>query len=341
MLLFSFAFVAGTAYYLVVLPKGFLPSEDTGQIYAQHRGAGGRVVRGDAGRPAAGGRDRPPGRERGRRSAARVGAGGSDRRPSNAGRMFIRLKPRRRAGAVGRRGGRPAAAEDGRRCPGIKVYFQNPPPIRIGGRAAKSLYQLTIQGPDTAELYAAVPKLEERLRAMPELREVTSDLLIRSPQLNVRIDRDKATTPGRHAPGRSRTRWPTPTAPGRCRPSTPRTTSTGWCWRRSRSSSATRRCCRGCTSGRRPGCWCRSTRWSTVDRGVGPLTVNHSGQLPSVTLSFDLRPGVSLGDALAKVEAAAREELPADADHRLPGDGPGVPAVGPGAGPAARSPRWW
>ena len=80
--------------------------------------------------------------------------------------------------------------------PGIKVYFQNPPPIRIGGRAAKSQYQLTIQGPDTAELFAAVPKLEERLQAMPELTEVTSDLLVRSPQLNVRINRDKATSLG-------------------------------------------------------------------------------------------------------------------------------------------------
>ena len=195
MLLFSFAFIAGTAYYLVVLPKGFLPSEDTGQIYVHHRGAGGRLVRGDAGRPGRGSR-RSSGRTRTwRRSAASVGAGGLDASPSNAGRMFIRLKPRDErtlsADEVVAQLRRKTAA-----VPGIKVYFQNPPPIRIGGRAAKSLYQLTVQGPDTAELYAAVPKLEARLRTMPDLIEVTSDLLIRSPQLNVRIDRDKATSLG-------------------------------------------------------------------------------------------------------------------------------------------------
>ena len=67
----------------------------------------------------------------------------------------------------------------------------------------------------------------------------------------------------------------------------------------------------------------------TVDRGVGPLTVNHSGQLPSVTLSFDLRPGVSLGDALAKVDGVAARGVARDADDRLPGDGPGVPESRP------------
>src|SRR4029079_2368308 len=194
MLVFSFAFIAGTAYYLTTLPKGFLPSEDTGDIYAPTQGPaevsfGGlldaqqrvaEIVRQD---------------ENVEALSSTVGSSGYGNPASNAGRLFIRLTPRQTRSktadeviAVLRK--KTAVV------PGIKVYFQNPPPIRIGGRSSKSQYQLTIQGPDTGELFAAVPKLEERLKQIPALTEVTSDLLIRSPQLNVQINRDKATALG-------------------------------------------------------------------------------------------------------------------------------------------------
>src|SRR5207245_5749080 len=79
---------------------------------------------------------------------------------------------------------------------GVRVFIQVPPTIRIGGQHTKSLYQFTLQSPDTQALYQATPRLEARLRALRELQDVTSDLQIKSPQVNVVIDRDKASTLG-------------------------------------------------------------------------------------------------------------------------------------------------
>ncbi len=307
MLLFSLTFVAGTAYYMVTLPKGFLPSEDTGDIYASTEGPEDvsfdgmldaqlrvtEIVRQNENVEAV---------------SSTVGASGGTTGASNSGRMFIRLTPRehraRSADEVVARLRKDAAA-----VPGIKVYFQNPPAIRIGGRAAKSQYQLTIQGPDTAELFAAVPKLEDRLRAAPELSEVSSDLLVRSPQLNVRIDRDKATALGVSARqvedalanaygSRLVSTIYAPTNEYRvvleAKPEYQRD-----------PNLLSRLHVRATTGSLVP-----IDSLVSVDRGVGPLTVTHAGQLPAVTISFDLAPGVSLGDGMAVVDRMAREELP-------------------------------
>src|SRR5262249_2085235 len=71
--------------------------------------------------------------------------------------------------------------------PGIPAYLQIPPTIRIGGNLTKSQYQYTLQTPDTKQLYEAEPKLEEALRALPQLQDVTSDLQIKNPQLSVQV----------------------------------------------------------------------------------------------------------------------------------------------------------
>ena len=306
MLLFSFAFIAGTAYYLMVLPKGFLPSEDTGDIYAVTEGPEDVSFEGmlDAQQRVAEILRQDPDVQA---FSSTVGASGPTV-ASNAGRIFIRLVPREQrshADEVIARLRKKVAA-----VPGIKVYFQNPPLIRIGGRAAKSQYQLTIQGPDTTELYAAVPKLEARLRQMPELTEVSSDLLIRSPQLNVRILRDKATSLGVSARqiedalanaygARQVSAIYSPTNEYRvvleARPEYQRD-----------PALLSRLYVRSAGGALVP-----IDSLVTTDRGVGPLTVAHAGQLPAVTISFDLAPGVSLGEALSLVEQAAREELPA------------------------------
>ena len=309
MLVFSLGFVAGTGYYLTVLPKGFLPSEDTarldantegpedvsfqGMLDAQQRVA--EIIRQD---------------ENVEALCSTVGVSGSSS-ASNSGRVWIRLKPRHQrtlsadqvaAGLRKKTAG----------VPGVRVYFQNPPPIRIGGRSSKSMYQYTIQGPSTDELYAAVPKLEARLRAMPELTEVTSDLLIRSPQVNVKIDRDQATSLGVTARqiedalanaygSRQVSVIYAPTDEYRvileAKPEYQRD-----------PTLLSRLYVKSSVVG---GALVPIDSLVTVSRGVGPLTVTHSGQLPAVTLSFDLAPGVSLGAALAKVDAEARDVLPA------------------------------
>ena len=142
-----------------------------------------------------------------------IGASGPNA-TANSGRVFVRLKPRSErtlsADEVIEEL-RPKLAQ----VPGIRAFVQNPPPIRIGGTLTKSLYQFTLQGPDTDELYRVAPQLEQRLQALPGLQDVTSDLQIRNPELDVEVDRDRAVALGvtaqqvedalftalRHAPG--------------------------------------------------------------------------------------------------------------------------------------------
>src|SRR5258708_30373995 len=76
--------------------------------------------------------------------------------------------------------------------PGLRVFLQNPPPIRIGAQFTRSMYQMTLQSPNTATLYKYAPLLESKLRALPDLRGVNSDLQVENPQVTVDIDRDKA-----------------------------------------------------------------------------------------------------------------------------------------------------
>jgi len=187
--------------------------------------------------------------------------------------------------------------------------LQNPPPIRIGGQLTKSLYQLTLQGPDTDDLYAAAPRLETRLRELPGLQDVTSDLQLSNPQLTIAIDRDRALALGVSAQQVEDALY----------------TSFGSRWistiyapnneyrvimellpeRQREASDLSLLYVRA--SG---GALVPLESVARVTRGLGPLTVNHFGQLPAVTLSFNLRPGTALGPAVAAVDRAARETLP-------------------------------
>ncbi len=114
---------------------------------------------------------------------------------SNSGVLFIRLKPRsERRLTVDQiiEELRPKLAE----VPGIRVFMQNLPPIQIGGRLTKSQYQYTLQSTDIQELYKHAPLFAEKLRSLPGFQDVTTDLQLKNPQVNVEIDRDKAATLG-------------------------------------------------------------------------------------------------------------------------------------------------
>jgi HAE1 family hydrophobic/amphiphilic exporter-1 len=295
-----------TLYLFFFIPKGFLPSEDTGQIFAfteaaqgisyesmvQHQKSVAAVIRQEPSVDS---------------FMSAVGASGISV-ASNTGRLFLRLKDRKvRKLNVDQiiQGLRPRLAA----IPGIQVFMQNLPPIRIGGVLTKSQYQFTLQSTDTNELYRYAPLLEERLRNIPGLQDVTSDLEIKSPQVNVEIDRDKASALGVTAQqvedalsnAYSSRQVSTIYAPNNeyqviveLEP------------RYQQDSSALSLL------------YIRSAAGSLVPlnamarltTAAGPLTVNHLGQLPAVTLSFNLKPGVSLGEAIASVEKEARRVLP-------------------------------
>jgi HAE1 family hydrophobic/amphiphilic exporter-1 len=192
------AIFAVTAWMFVAMPKGFLPSTDTGQLIvfteaaqdisfdamaAKQRQAA-NIVRADPNVAAV---------------MAFIGPSSSGSSQTlNLGRIFVRLKPRSErlpADAIIQEL-RPKLAS----IPGLKVYPQNIPPIRIGGKLTKSEYQYTLQDADTSELYHWAPVLEAKLRELPGFLDVNSDLQITNPTVRVEIERDKASTHARSPP---------------------------------------------------------------------------------------------------------------------------------------------
>src|SRR5437762_8416033 len=227
----------------------------------------------------------------------------------NTGRIFMRLKPRDQRPPADKiiDDLRPKLAT----VPGLRVYPQNLPIIRIGGQLTKALYQYTLQSTDLQELYRWAPLLYEKMRTLPGFTDVNSDLQITSPQVTVDIDRDRASALGVTADQIENALYD---AYGSRQVSTIYTpTNQYWVimeldpkYRRDpnelsllyvRSQSG------------------RLVPLSSVARlrpTVGPLTITHLGQLPAVTISFNLKPGVSLSEAVAEVEKVQRElRLPA------------------------------
>jgi HAE1 family hydrophobic/amphiphilic exporter-1 len=297
MLVLSVVLLFATAYLFVIIPKEFIPSEDTNQIYGfteaaqdisfdamvRHQKAAARII------------GQEPSVEA---FMSLVGVGGSSA-GGNTGRVLLRLRPRadRRLSAdqlIQKLRSKLAG------IPGIKVYLQNPPIIRVGGQLTKSPYQYTIQGPSIDELYHWATIIETKLRDLTELQDVTSDLQIVSPQVVLDIDRNKATALGVTAQQIEDTLY---SAYGSRQVSTIYAANNEYQVilevepRYQRDPSALAMLYTRSSTGR----LIPLESVATFIRRVGPLTVNHTGQLPSVTLSFNLRPGVALGDAVEKI----------------------------------------
>ncbi len=300
-LAFSVGVLAATAVLFVIVPKGFIPTEDTGQIQGNtetvegssfdamqaHQLAVADVLRRD---PYVA------------HFMSSVGGG-----TMNQGRVSIRLKPR---------GQRPPADQVVRELtpklaaiPGIRTYLSVPPVIRIGGRPTKTQYQFTLQSADIDALYDNAAKLEARLRQIPILQDVTTDLQIKNPQVSVQIDRDRAAALGVTVQQIEQALYD---AYGSRQVSTIYTPNNQY-WvilellpQYQRDPAALSLL----NIRSQKGALVPLTAVATATPDVGPLSVNHSGQLPSVTLSFNLPPNVSLGDAVREVQRAAQQTLP-------------------------------
>jgi HAE1 family hydrophobic/amphiphilic exporter-1 len=296
-----------TGYCVVHIPKGFLPDEDTGQIFAFTEGA--QDISFDAMMKNQLAAAKIVGQNRSVDNfMSSIGASGIGVSP-NTGRMFIRLKPRSE---------RPGVAEiiqDLRRkfatLSDIKVYPQILPTIRIGGQLTKALYQFTLQDADLQELYRWAPTVFDKMRSLPGLQDVNTDLQITSPQVVVEINRDKASNLGITA---QQIESALGYAYGSTQVSTIYTPSNEY-WvvmellPRFQEHPADLSLLYVRSAG---GQLVPLTAVAKLTRGVGPLTVNHLGQLPAVTISFNLKPGVALGDAVASIERLQRDlRLPA------------------------------
>jgi len=306
--LFTFlAVCVVTAVLFARAPKGFLPSEDSGQLFCFVEGPQDssfeamielqqRVAKIIADDPNV--------------EAAMSFVGASGFQPAlNVGRMTITLKPFRQRKPADEvvRGLRPKLAN----VLGGKVFIQNVPAIRIGGNLTKSPYQYVMRSATVDELYHWAPLVEEKLRSLPGLVDVTSDLQITRPQVTVEIEREKASALGISAQS---IELALNNAYGARQVSTIYT-ATNQFWvileldQRYQTDPSLL-----------PMLYVRSTSGALVPLsavarlkpGVGPLQITHLGQLTSVTFSFDLRPGVALSQAIAEVDRGMRElQVPA------------------------------
>jgi hydrophobic/amphiphilic exporter-1 (mainly G- bacteria), HAE1 family len=294
---------AATIYMFTRIPMGFIPSEDTNQVFgvteaAQDISFDGMVKHQ---RQVAEIISKDPNVES---FMSSVGAGGPNG-TGNTGRVFMRLKPRAERKLTADeviQELRPKLAA----IPGVNVYLQNPPTIRLGGSLSKSLYQFTLQDTDIKELYEWAPKIESRLKQLPGLQDVTSDLQITSPQVVVDIDRDKALALDVTADQIENSLY---NAYGQRQISTIYTpTNQYWVIMEVEDKYQADPAALSLLYVKSNGG--RQIPLNTVAqlrRTVGPLTVTHSGQLPSVTLSFNLKPGVALGDAVNQIQNIKNE----------------------------------
>jgi HAE1 family hydrophobic/amphiphilic exporter-1 len=306
----SFLILAATVYLFVKIPKGFIPDQDNDQVfvvteapqgtsfyemvnYQQHLA---EIVRQypyvQAFMSSVGG------------SSGSVNLGGP-----NFGRMFFHLVPRaERPVSVDQVMAELRSKLSG--YPGMRVFLQNPPTIRIGGQLTKGTYQFTLQGPDTAELYRNALIMERELATVPGLQDVNSDLQIKNPQVNVVIDRDKAAALHVSAGAIEDALY---SALG------PRWVSTIYAPTNQFKVLLELQPKYQAHADALSLLYLKSTDGKLVPldtvaklvEDVGPQSINHFGQLPAVTLSFNLRPGVSIGDAVNRIEELARRTLPA------------------------------
>jgi HAE1 family hydrophobic/amphiphilic exporter-1 len=306
-LIFSAVVLLATFWLFVKVPKGFLPNEDQGLVFGFTEGAQGigfDAMKAHQQQVAAVVRAHPDVANVlsscGPRGSVSVG---------NSGIVLAQLKPRsqrRHSADEIIQQLRPKLAG----LTGIRTFLQVPPPIRIGGSLTKSQYQYTLQDSDTDELYRVAPVMAAKLRQIPGLQDVTSDLQLSNPQIQVAIDRDRASVVGVSPQQVEDALY---SAYGTRQISTiyapnnqyqvilelapafqanPAAISMLYV----RSSSGT---------------LVPLASLGAITQGTGPLSVAHTGQLPSVTLAFNLKPGVSLGDAVARVGRVARDTLPA------------------------------
>ncbi|HKS95064.1 MAG TPA: efflux RND transporter permease subunit, partial [Terriglobia bacterium] len=345
-LLFSFVLIAATALFFLRIPMGFLSNEDSGLVFGitmaaegisvdsmqQHQRALAEIISND------------PNVESSMSFAGPGGPGGG----GNSGFFFLHLKdpaermttPLHPKGWFAEIPGAQAFCNlltrirpnhmstddviDELRAksfsvPGIMAFMQNPPPIRIGGYLTKAKYQFTLQSPDTQELYRDSNKLLAELAKLPGLEDVNTDLEIKNPQVNVEIDRDKAAalniTPYQIEDALS-------SAFGDRQVSTIYAPNNEY-WvilelepqYQTDPTSLSMLYIHSATGQLVP-----LGSVAHLTETFGPLAVNHSGQLPAVTLSFGLKPGVSLSDAVKDVQRIAHEILPATVSTSFEGE---------------------
>jgi hydrophobic/amphiphilic exporter-1 (mainly G- bacteria), HAE1 family len=307
MLFITIATIAGTIWLYIIVPKGFFPTEDTGYVIGiteantdisfpamvEHQQKVADVVRKD---PAVD------------YVNSTVGSGGPNSL-MNSGRMLVALKPRDERDKL------PVILARLRKeaniIAGMQIFFQPIQNINLGGKLSKSQYQYTLQSNDTQNLYRLAPEMRDKIAKISGLLDVTTDLYIKNPQISVEVDREKSAVYGVTV---DQVRQELYNAFGSRQVSTIYTPANDY-----QVILETKPEFQNGPDALK-NIYLKTTNGTVVPLSavtkfvptVGPLQVNHQGQQPSVTISFNLAPGTSLGDAVSAIQNLEREErLPA------------------------------
>ncbi|WP_458760922.1 efflux RND transporter permease subunit [Afipia sp. TerB] len=307
MLIVTIATLGATVWLYMVAPKGFFPQEDTGFLIGTTEAATDTSFEAMSARHAELSKilQADPAIEF---VNSTVGSGGPNP-TGNYGRLFLGLKPRdqRDPAPVIIARLRQKAAQ----VPGLQAFFQSIQNLNVGGRASKSQYQYTLQSGDTEALYRLAPEMREKIAKIPGLLDVTTDLYIKNPQLTVEIDREKAAVYGITA---EQIRNQLFNAYG--------TRQVGTIYKPSNDYQIILEALPEFRAD--PAAlsklYLKTEKGQTIPLDavakmvptVGPLQINHQGQQPAVTISFNLAPNVSLGYAVDQITRIEQESnLPA------------------------------
>ena len=308
-MLVSVVTLAATAYLFTIIPKGFLPSEDQGRFNVNTEGAQGisyeDMARHQKEVAAIVGKDPNV-----YMVNAMVGAIGNNGGALNTGRVMVELKPRaERNVSVDQviASLRPKISQ----IPGIRAFMTNPPAINLGAGQGgqRALYQYTLQDSDTAELYKYAPVMEEKIRGIAGLEDVSSDLLLKNPQVTVDMDRNKVSALGLSANQVENALY---NAYGTRQVSQIYAPNNQYqvilqvapAFQQDAAAMSL--------------LYVRSNTGALIPlesvarlrTNVGPMSVSHYGQLPAVTISFNLKPGYALGDAVDQIKTLAAVNMP-------------------------------
>jgi HAE1 family hydrophobic/amphiphilic exporter-1 len=314
--LFSLGLLLLTVVFFFLVPKGFIPDVDTGQLTvntqaiegisfeemaALHKKLAAKLMA----NPNISGVN------------STIGAGGPNA-SSNSGRLFLRLKPR----AERPLGADPLAKKLRRTVnsvPGLRGFVRQPPAVNIGGSQTKARYQFNLQAVDLDQLLEVAPGFEIRMKSMPDLTDVNSDLLLNNPKLMVNIDRDRAAALGLNVAqlqAALRDAYANNQISTIYKPDGQYAVISGV--KRIDQNSPADLDLLSIRNGE--GKLIPLGAVATLQRGSGIVSINHNAQMPAVTISFNLRPGISLDSATAQITALAEELLPPGITTSFQGD---------------------
>jgi HAE1 family hydrophobic/amphiphilic exporter-1 len=296
----SIALIAATVYLFIVIPKGFLPTEDLDRLGVNTTAAQGISF---------------PEMVRRQEELAKIVQADPNVATvmdlingGNSANLSVDLKPRaQRKLSLDQimQELRPQLAQ----VPGITAFLNNPTALNIGARSGRALYQLTLQDIDTAELYHWIPILEAKMNDIPIIQDVNTDLQVKNPQLSIDLDRNRITALGltvNQVETAMANAYSLKQVSQIYAPDNQYQVILGVAPQFQMDASAINELYVRSSSGR----LIALNSVAKATRVAGPLTISHTGQLPSVTIAFNLKPGVALGDAVNAVQREASLTLP-------------------------------